>query len=538
MEQDLPDLSDDPRTSGGQPYRCEPDQRPAYRVQGSRREPDRQWRGVRRVSLGHTVHHTREADQPDRHGRERDSQFKRTAGDNGGSAITGWKYQHPEGNNDWGGWTAVPNSGASTTSYTVTGLTNGATYKFKVRAVNAGDGTPSDESASVSPEVGLVTLTASEITRTSATLTLANHTGGWSYKSTAAHSPCNAVAAGTTEVSLTDLTAGTIYNYVAFSSSTCGPTSAEIARETFTTLAAANLTASAVGATTATLTIGNHPAAWWYKRTAPTGDNTCHSVPANDDDDDLSNLASGTSHTYKAYSDSSCSVELASETFLTKPGQTTGVSLDPGSTEIGVSWTEVTGAASYKVQWKLSSDDDYNTGNRQKEVTPGTSTSTSITGLTNATEYTVRVAAVNRTGDGEWSDEASATPKAITLTATNVAQTTATLKIAGYTKAWAFSRTDNPDLHHRCRQHPDKERLRPDRKHQIHLPRVQRDGVRHLPEDRRAHLHDAEFGDADGERRGGDHGHVDHRQPPRRVVVQAHRADRRQHLPQRPGQRR
>ena len=302
----------------------------------------------------------------------------------------------------------------------------------------------SDESASVTPEVATVTLTASEITRTSATLTLANYAGGWSYKSTAAHSPCNAIAAGTTEVSLTELTADTEYTYAAFSSSTCGPTAAEIGRETFTTPEAATLTASAVEADSARLTIGNHSGNWYYKANAAP-DNSCKG-PVSGTTKNLTNISSNTSYTYKAYSDSSCNTEITSALtdaeFLTKPGKTTGVSADPGDTEIDVSWTAATGTVTgYKVQWK-SGNENYDDTTRQ--ATP-TSASHTITGLTNDTEYTLRVAAVNATGDGAWSDEAGATPQAVTLTATNVAQTTATLKIGGYTKAWAFSRTDNSD---------------------------------------------------------------------------------------------
>ena len=349
------------------------------------------------------------------------------------TSATGYKVQWKSGNQNYHkDRRTTVNSG---TKHTIPSLTNDTKYTLQVAAVNGtGDGAWSD-AATGTPATE--TLTASEITRTSAKLTLANYAGDWSYKSTATHSPCNAIADGTTEVSLTELKADTEYTYAAFSSSDCGPTSAEIARETFITPEAATLTASDVEADSAKLTIGNHTAAWWYKRTAPTGDSTCHSVSANDADDALSNLDSGTSHTYKAYSDSSCSKELASETLLTKPGKTADVSLDPGSEEIGVSWTAVTGAASYKVQWK--SGEEYDSS---RQATP-TNASHTITGLTNDTEYTLRVAAVNTTGDGAWSDDASATPQAITLTATNVAQTTATLKISGYTKEWAFSRTDN-----------------------------------------------------------------------------------------------
>ena len=75
---------------------------------------------------------------------------------------------------------------------------------------------------------------------------------------------------------------------------------------------AAPLAATNIKETTATLTITGHTAAWWYKRHAPSGDNTCHSVAANDSNDDLSGLTGGTSYTYKAYSNSGCTTEITS----------------------------------------------------------------------------------------------------------------------------------------------------------------------------------------------------------------------------------
>ena len=47
-----------------------------------------------------------------------------------------------------GGWIPIPGSDAATISYTVTGLTNGITYQFNVRAVNsAGNGFPAHVTA-------------------------------------------------------------------------------------------------------------------------------------------------------------------------------------------------------------------------------------------------------------------------------------------------------------------------------------------------------------------------------------------------------
>ena len=144
-----------------------------------------------------------------------------TAGSNGGSAITGWKYiKHS--NNAWDGdWTAVPNSGADTTSYTVPNLTNGTAYKFKVRAVNAnGDGAESSESGEVTPSASApVTLTASGVTATTAKLTIANWSKAWSFKGN--HISCTNVAAGTSEVDLSGLKLGWDYLVDAYGAHNC-----------------------------------------------------------------------------------------------------------------------------------------------------------------------------------------------------------------------------------------------------------------------------------------------------------------------------
>ena len=62
------------------------------------------------------------------------------------ATISKWQYQQKQGDSSYGSWMDIPNSTATTTSYTVTGLTNGTVYSFRIRAVNAGgNGAPSDE---------------------------------------------------------------------------------------------------------------------------------------------------------------------------------------------------------------------------------------------------------------------------------------------------------------------------------------------------------------------------------------------------------
>ena len=63
----------------------------------------------------------------------------------GGSAITRYEYRYRESGGSYGEWTTV-SGGASATSRTVTGLDNGTTYEFQVRARNAiGPGPESSE---------------------------------------------------------------------------------------------------------------------------------------------------------------------------------------------------------------------------------------------------------------------------------------------------------------------------------------------------------------------------------------------------------
>ena len=66
-----------------------------------------------------------------------------------------------------------------------------------------------------------------------------------------------------------------------------------------------SLTASSIGTTTATLTVGGYSGAWYYKHTN-TGATCDGPVAAGTSTKALTGLTAGTSYTYSAYSDSGC----------------------------------------------------------------------------------------------------------------------------------------------------------------------------------------------------------------------------------------
>ena len=96
---------------------------------------------------------------------------------------------------------------------------------------------------------------------------------------------------------------------------------------------------------------------------------------------------------------------------VTDLAQVMGVGVAPGNAQLVVTWTAVSNATGYTVQW-TSGGQGYNTGDRQATVTTGSTTRYTIPSLTNGTEYTVRVIAT-RTGadDGPPSDEMTGTPR-------------------------------------------------------------------------------------------------------------------------------
>ncbi len=141
----------------------------------------------------------------------------------GPSAIVKWQYRYkskaPGGSyGEYGSWVDVTGTSSAMPVTMVAGLTNGTEYRFKVRAVNdRGGGAESDASDAVTPAP--VSLTASDVTATTAKLAIANWSEAWSFKGD--YISCTNVAAGTGEVNLSGLTPGTDYLVFAYGAHNC-----------------------------------------------------------------------------------------------------------------------------------------------------------------------------------------------------------------------------------------------------------------------------------------------------------------------------
>ena len=208
------------------------------------------------------------------------------------------------------------------------------------------------------------------------------------------------------------------------------------------TPAGETLTVSNIGATGATLTIGNYGGSWHYRHTTPsTGPGASCSataVPAGTDKTTVSGLTADTAHVFKAYSDGGCATELATaSSFTTLLAKVANVTVSARDKSLAVTWDAQTGATGYEVQWK-SGNEEWSAG-RQASVTSGESHT--ITTLTNAVEYTVRVRWKKGAKTGEWSDEAKGTPAGETLTVSGISATGATLTIGNYGGSWHYRHT-------------------------------------------------------------------------------------------------
>ena len=129
---------------------------------------------------------------------------------------------------------------------TITPVASNGTYIVAVRAGNDSGWSGWRNSAPVGPPAS-PELTVTNVSTTTATLSIANHSGAWYYQAnTGPDNTCQGPVSGSSK-NLTGLTAGTRYTYTAYSASGCNSAN-ELAAETFSTpVSVSNLNENVAG---------------------------------------------------------------------------------------------------------------------------------------------------------------------------------------------------------------------------------------------------------------------------------------------------
>ena len=177
--------------------------------------------------------------------------------------------------------------------------------------------------------------------------------GDWWYKQTEPNDSVCAKAGGSS-VNITGLLPGRSYTYAAYDNRQCHPDGraedtedSAIAKATFTTLY--GLRADGLTNNSATLVIEGSLVieegkgklkSWWYKRTAPTGDDTCYAVGYAQKSVGVS-LTPGQNYTYAAYGDSGCSNQFSAPVSFKTFRLDSAVSFTPKQVTLDIrNWTE------------------------------------------------------------------------------------------------------------------------------------------------------------------------------------------------------
>src|SRR5437867_6143423 len=370
--------------------------------------------------------------------------------DNGGSAMTGYKIERStDGGSTWS--TLVANTGISGTTYSDIGLTHGATYTYRVSAINSiGTGSPSDTASATtlavtaSPLNGLSATTASSSQINLSWAPPADNGGSaiTGYKierSTDGGSTWSTLVANTgstaTSYSDTVLTHTTTYTYRASSinsvgtsspSSTTSATTLAVAPSPPTGLAATTVSSSQINLSWTAPADNGGSAMTGYKIERSTdGGSTWSTLVANTGSTATSYsdtvLTHTTTYTYRvssinAVGTSSPSNTASATTLAVAPASPTGLTATAASSsQIGLTWTApadnggsaITG---YKIERSTNSGTNWTT---LVANTGSTATTYSDTGLAHGTTYTYRVSAINSIGTSSSSSITSATTLAV-----------------------------------------------------------------------------------------------------------------------------
>ncbi len=351
--------------------------------------------------------------------------------DSGDTVSYAWTK---DGSSTYAGTITFDDDDARNTSFTVpSDATKGQTIVLRLTASD--NQTPSAKSHDTVTFTAAAELTTSNVTARTATLNLAGWSGNaWWYKSaTAGQTTCTSAGTGAS-ADVTGLTPGTAYVFTAYGNSAC--TTALDAAPSFTT--PAELTVSGVTTTGATLNLVGHSGNWYYKSTT-TGQKTC-TGPVSTATKTLTGLDEGTSYTYSAYSDSTCTTANLLATATTFR---TGVSLAAsGVTATGATLT----IAGHTAQWWYKADTGPHS-DCQGPVAANTATK-ALTGLSPGTSYVYRAYSASGCAGATALATAPSFTTLAQLTTSNLTARGATLNLAGHSGDWYYKANKTP--HNSC----------------------------------------------------------------------------------------
>ena len=353
--------------------------------------------------------------------------------------IGKWRYKQIVPNT--GSYTSCSSEvAAGTTTASLFSLTKNTSYTFKAYSDNGCN----TELATVNFTTKIPTLEASEVTRTTAKLTVKyfSDPNPYHYKRLQPSvGDCEFIGTGRT-AALTGLTAGTSYTYAFYGNiADCGDDdeeTTEATRAKFTTQAPPApdpdpvLSSSSITATTATLTIADYDGgSWYYKRTAPAdGDHpygTC-STEVTGTSVALTGLSASTSYTFKAYSDSGCTTELATATVSTPAPAITLTPSDATTTRLKLT------IANYSGNWYYR----YTTPSGGQCSNAVSGTTTIVGSLSSNTSYTFKAYSDSNCATELATATVSTPAPAITLTPSDATTTSLKLTIANYSGNWYY----------------------------------------------------------------------------------------------------
>ena len=378
----------------------------------------------------------------------------------GNATITQWQYRQKIGRGSYGEWTAIANSGAATTSYTVTGLANGTEHAFRIRAVNSsGNGARSDEAtATPAPAPSKPTgLTASARDKgvhlswtnpNDATITR------WQYRQKAGRGDYGEwtniadSGAATTSHTVTGLENGTVHAFKvrAVNSSGAG---AESGEATATPVAPP---AKPTGLAASARDRGVHLSwtdpndasiiRWQYRQKVGTGDYGEWTAIANSGaataSHTVTGLTNGEAHGFQIRAvnpaGNGTGSDEATATPAPAPAKPTGLTASARNQGVHLSWTAAGNATITQWQYRQKTGRG-SYGNWTAIANSGAATTShTVTGLTNNTAHAFKIRALNSSGTGAESNEVAATPVPVPSKPTGLA---ASARDRGVHLSWA-----------------------------------------------------------------------------------------------------